>query len=368
MIGSGMPSPREYNDEAESQRFLELFPVLANTGCTTSDAAGSHAKDAPFTEGDTVGSCSKNVLTIDEGDDAGLSTAYTSPNLPNNWSASPLMPVPSCFITHFPERVLNLGLPPAVQSEPFNDVHAIMERTSKWLGEPTAPSQTNTPFAQLDVELCRENAEACVKMKTKSKSSDDEDAPAWGLFWERTSFLKPSHPKKSSHVDLDLVAHRQDAVIEFMKGRWQLLLTLLPEWKGQTARRVRHVVFGCFVTKIQAAWRGYLLRTEFAVPLAAAVMVDRVVDKIWGSFSEQSRSKVCTLLRNRAIDEWRAELAWVNPSDQTSVLSLRMTIENLQNNQVHQADAARTLQAWWRGLLENPTPFMRRFWCSMEFL
>jgi hypothetical protein len=383
-----IPSKHNDIDGTDSPRSVDLFPVLfedcnksaretcksdsdssiGHAGCIRRNAAGSYSKDVPFAGGDISGSRSKNALVMDGSDDAGLSTAYTSPNLPNNLSNSPLTPGPDCFLTPAPElTVLNLGLPSALQSESSNNLHVIVEMTSKVLNKPTAPREDHPPFAQLDAELRRENAEACVEMNTTSKSSDDENAWAWS-----SPFTKPSgRSKDSGYVDLDLAASREDAVTEFMRGRSQLLLTSLEEWEGETSQRLRYVVCNLFATKIQAAWRGHLLRREFAVPLAAAVMVDRVVDRIWGSFPEQARCQVCMRLRNRAIDELRRELShhkkmsWIT-GYQTSIASLQMTIENLRTDQVHQVNAARILQAWWRALLENPTPIMRRFWLTMQ--
>lgn len=62
---------------------------------------------------------------------------------------------------------------------------------------------------------------------------------------------------------VDLAAIRQDAVNEAMRGRWQSLLALLPEWQGETAQRIQRVVFDVFASRIQAAWRGYTLRRDF---------------------------------------------------------------------------------------------------------
>jgi hypothetical protein len=357
-------SDNDGNFFKDSPRSAELFPVLLSdnedgnesawgknmdyAGSQRVGTSGSISKDVLSAEGHISGACSKNALFANSSDDAGLSTAYPSPSLPHN--PSPLTSVrqdsPASVAKHVlspvPKRGLNVG-PPSDLPSSDHGLHAIMEGTLKKYDQPMTHLENRSAFAQLDSELRQENAEACVEavlcQETTSKASDDEDVSAWAWF---SPLTKPSSCA-SSHVDLDLAAKRQDAVREAMKGRSRLLLTLLPEWGGPTAQKVQHVAFSLFATKIQAAWHGHLLRKEFAMPLAAAVMVDRVVDKVWCSFSEKAQCQVRMLLRSQAA-------------------VLQMTTE------VHQAKAATMIQTWWRNLLKNPTPLMRRFWRSMEYI
>jgi len=79
-------------------------------------------------------------------------------------------------------------------------------------------------------------------------------------------------------------------------------------------------------------------------------MVDHVVHKIWDSFCDHTRLKIFLLLRYRHIDELRKELAVIHSIDRISIQSLKMTIEALRTDQMHQASAARIIQASWRRL------------------
>eukprot|EP00746_Dinoflagellata_sp_MGD_P068593 gnl/MRDRNA2_/MRDRNA2_28209_c0_seq1.p1 gnl/MRDRNA2_/MRDRNA2_28209_c0~~gnl/MRDRNA2_/MRDRNA2_28209_c0_seq1.p1 ORF type:complete len:601 (-),score=85.48 gnl/MRDRNA2_/MRDRNA2_28209_c0_seq1:174-1976(-) len=156
------------------------------------------------------------------------------------------------------------------------------------------------------------------------------------------------HEPTDSSVDLNVAAVREVALSEAMRGRWQLLLILLPGWHGKTASRIRYMMRNALANKIQAAWRGHVVRRVRLGRLAATLTVDHVVDKVWHSFPDHIRCKIFLLLRNRQIDALRKELKQVRPCDPISSASLKLRIEILRTDREHLANAAGMIQASWR--------------------